>query len=144
MLEYPNINLMVLSSLLQQMSLDHGACQVIVDGIGIGAGVVSRLSEFKINVTSFIAGARSNDPRRFLNQRAECFHTLKRLFEEQRISIPKDESLIEQLSNLEFTFNEKGVLKLVSKDDIKKSLVHHLIMQMPCQWHFLVISKEID
>ena len=110
-------DVMHLSNELYMLSGQYRDCPVVVDGIGVGKGVVDRLLERDANVIPFIAGSRADDKRRFINSRAECSHRMKMLVEGKRISLPSgNHKMTDQLSNLPFKYDEKGRLQILSKE----------------------------
>jgi len=120
---------------------DFGAHLINVDTIGVGAGVISRLRE-KIGDETTIkachfgestgasgseryssASERLEDKKsessrkRFVNKKAEQYFRLKELFEDHRISIPKDHRLIEELMKMRFDFTSGEKFKIIDPKD---------------------------
>lgn len=92
----------------------------VVDVIGIGAGVVDRLSELALRVVAFNAGARARKPDRFVNRRAEVYWALRVAFEDGLIDIcPTDIELADELADLRYEVVSKGRIQMESKDDIR-------------------------
>jgi hypothetical protein len=102
--------------LLIHLSQDHDDCPIFIDAIGVGKGCTDRLKEMEAPAQGFIAGSKAFNPGRFYNQRAENFNALKSLIESQKISLPRNQRMIEQLSNLPFKYSEKGALQIERKD----------------------------
>ena len=90
--------------------------QVFVDGSGIGAGVVDRLRQLNFQVIDVNGGNQSMNPR-FLNKRAEMWWELKE-FIEGLCELPPDKKLKEELTCLEYSFTDKGRIRLERKEDI--------------------------
>lgn len=96
------------------------ATMMKVDGNGVGGGVVDSLEADKRAVADMNAGARSSDPRRFLNARAEWFWTLRGLLKKGEIGLPADDDLLaEQLQEIRYRVNKKGQIEIESKDDME-------------------------
>ena len=90
---------------------------VFIDAIGIGAGVVDRLKELRFrNVHGVNVSTRANDPRNYLNLRAEIFDALRKRFEQGTIQLPHDPELAEQLASLKYSFTSSGQIQLDSKE----------------------------
>jgi hypothetical protein len=92
--------------------------RVAIDATGIGSGVYSRLEELKregkisCRVEAFKGGmspSSEQSKERFLNLKAEAYWHLRKLFEENKIFIPKHSVLTGQLSKMkwELTSSEK-------------------------------------
>lgn len=102
----------------------------VVDGIGIGAGVVARLKEQGRDVRSFIAGARSEKTDRsgelgFENRRAEAWWGFRERLDPSygsRVAIPDDDELVGELAAPRWKPTSRGRVLVESKDDIRKRL----------------------
>ncbi len=62
------------------------------------------------------AAARSSDPTRFANLRAELLDKLRELFHQHTIRIPGDQELISQLASIRYSFTSSGQLLIESKE----------------------------
>jgi hypothetical protein len=88
-----------------------------VDSIGVGAGVYSRLNELEHKVTSVrVSEEATQDKKRYMNKKAERFWHLRTLFEQDLISIPNDQKLISQLSQMRYEFTQAGKIKIIDPD----------------------------
>ena len=99
---------------------EHLPAHVLIDEIGIGAGVVDRLRELGHPVRGINVGHRARDHEQFANLRAEGYWSLAERFRSGLITIPNDNELMSQLANLRFNYDSQGRLKIESKDDIRK------------------------
>lgn len=90
--------------------------QVFVDGSGIGAGVVDRLRQLNYQVVDVNGGNSSINPR-FLNKRAEMWSELKEAII-GLIELPPDEVLKRELTCIQYSFTDKGRVRLQRKEDI--------------------------
>lgn len=114
---------------------------VVVDVIGIGAGVYDALRRYRNSKDPkdhieaaplpFNAAARTQGRMdqigqfKFLNDRAAAWWNLRELLDPSKgsnIALPDDERLLEELIAPKFDFNVGGTLKIESKDDIKKRI----------------------
>ena len=99
---------------------DFKVKDIIVDEVGIGAGVLDTLKvDSQFQTTGFNGGARADHVDKYLNLRAQIFDGLKQRFADGDISIPNDPELISQLASLTYRYNARGQLMLESKDVIK-------------------------
>jgi len=114
---YRQIDTMQLSSMVGQAFQKYRADAIMVDGIGIGAGVVDRLKQLGYPVFDVVAGAKAIDVKYF-NKRAEMWdRTLEWL--KAGGWIPNDRELKEELTYPEFRYTLKDQLQIESKDDMK-------------------------
>ncbi|MEO5859165.1 MAG: hypothetical protein ABIR33_09480 [Pyrinomonadaceae bacterium] len=98
------------------------ALKKAVDDAGVGGGVTDRLREQKVSVLAYNAGERAVESDRFLNRRAETWWMIREALKKNEISLPPDNKLAADLTNIKFTYTSRGQIKLESKDDIKKRL----------------------
>lgn len=100
----------------------------VVDGIGVGSGVVSVLADAKYKVASFIAssGTDRKDPSGtfgFLNLRAFAWWHLRELLNPETgaaVALPPIPELIGDLTTPTWAEVAGGKVKVESKEDIKK------------------------
>ena len=93
---------------------------VIVDSIGVGKGTSDKLKELGIPHTALMWGQPAWYKDRFMNQRAEGYWFLREAILNEGLSIPRNNRLIDQLCNLPYEYDEKGRLKLWSKERMRK------------------------
>jgi hypothetical protein len=95
---------------------------VVVDEIGVGAGIVDRLTELGYAVRGFGGGASPSSfsvTDKFLNLRAEAYWTLRTLLEAGEIAIPRDDRLWDELVSIQWRPNSAGRIQLEAKDTFK-------------------------
>lgn len=90
--------------------------QVFVDGAGLGAGVVDRLRQLNFSVIDVNGGNASLNPC-YLNKRAEMWDEMKE-FIIGVCELPKDDTLLTELTVVEYGHTDKGRLRLERKEDI--------------------------
>jgi hypothetical protein len=100
------------------------ASEILVDGAGLGAGVVDQLRDQNKPVRELNGANRANDNERFLNARAEWFWQLREAFDP---SLPgevdlddTDDVLASQLSTIKYTVTRKGQIQIESKEDMRR------------------------
>lgn len=98
----------------------HGAGLLKVDDVGVGGGVVDRLSEAGFPVQGVNVGQAASDSETYFNLRTELFQGLADRLRDGEIALPKDDLLLDQLTQLRFTFTPRGQKKLESKEDLRK------------------------
>ena len=99
---------------------ETGAEAVFVDEGGVGGGVVDRLRELGAPVYGVHFGGGAQRPTRFFNRRSEIFWELRRLFDLQAITIPRDEELAGQLLGLRYDVSSSGQVRLEGKREMRK------------------------
>lgn len=117
-----------------------------VDSIGVGAGVYSHLKEQGYNVISVRVGeapTQTTEAKRFLNLKSQRWWLLRKIFEEDRIHIPKDPILISQLSQMRYEFTSVSKIKIKDPEgkspDFADSLMLTPIVKRPME----VLSAKI-
>lgn len=104
--------------------------RAVVDVIGIGAGVVARLKEQKLNVIPFNASERSTAKDRseelgFVNKRSAAWWNLREMLDpanNEDIALPPDDLLTGDLTAPHWRVMSGGKIQIESKDDIKKRI----------------------
>lgn len=102
----------------------------VVDVIGIGAGVVSRLREQSLRVEAFNASEKSDKTDRsgeleFANRRAEAWWGLREELDPSNhptICLPPDDEMTGDLTAPRWKLTSSGKILIESKDDIRKRL----------------------
>jgi len=102
----------------------HKVDAFAVDEIGVGGGVADRLQELGYSIVFVNASKKSIDSKVYFNTRAEIYQTGADLFEEDKISLNKeDEDLREELSWSRYkAIKSSGIFQVEAKDDIKKRM----------------------
>lgn len=95
---------------------------LFVDAGGIGAGAVDALREMGVPVVEAQFGGKPIDDR-YLNSRAEMYHMLY-LWLREGGQIPRMPILKAELTGLRYQQDDKGKLKLDSKEDMRKRGMH--------------------
>lgn len=91
----------------------------VVDGDGIGTGVVDQMKHRNFPCFEFHGGATANDAAAYANRRAEVWG-LMRDWLKAGAEIPDDPEMAQDLTAPEYGFNNKGHLQLERKEDMKK------------------------
>lgn len=96
--------------------------RIIVDEVGVGAGVLDQLSEDRWSVEGFKASRKATDRRRFRDVKAESAWRLRTLLEERNVALPDDRRLREELLAVKWSPDSRGRVAVESKDDIRSRL----------------------
>jgi len=101
--------------------------RILVDVIGLGAGLYDRLKEQKYHVRPFNAANSTNKKDRskelgFINKRSAGWWMMRELLEDGEIALPDDELLIGDLVAPKWGVTSSGKIKVESKDEIRKRI----------------------
>lgn len=94
--------------------------EILVDAIGLGAGVVDRLRELELPARGINVSESPAMGNTYRNLRAELWGRAKAWLEKRDCRIPKDERLISELATVRYLFTSNGKLQIESKDDIRR------------------------
>ena len=94
--------------------------RVVIDEIGVGAGVVDRLKEEGHPVRGVNVARRARDDNTFANLRGEGFWRLRDLFATGGISIPTDNQLIGELAALRYSYDSRGRILMEGKEAMRR------------------------
>jgi phage terminase large subunit len=94
--------------------------EILIDSIGLGAGVVDRLTELDLPVRGINVAESASMGERYGRLRDELWFLGKEWFETRDCAIPEQDELIDDLSKPRFTFLSNGKLKVEGKDEMKR------------------------
>ena len=94
--------------------------EIMVDSIGLGAGVLDRLKELGLPARGINVSESPSMRGQYINLRAELWFRMKEFLEARDCKLPKDESLFSELVSPRYSFSSTGKLKVESKQDMKK------------------------
>lgn len=99
---------------------------ITVDAAGLGIGLIDRLREqTDVPVIAFQGAEEPISPaqqKQFFNRRSAAYGYLADAFANNRISIPKDEGLAEELQAIRYKHTDDGRMQMMRKEEIKKTL----------------------
>lgn len=140
---YNSMDTMEVSAQVHKLALQHKVDQVRVDGIGVGAGVVDRLTMLsrgagnKYTVVEMTAGSAAPDRSLHRNARAYWYDTLKYQMRNGRIDLPDNanltvdeygehvtkfdhaKALLSELTTIRYAY-PNGTMQIESKEDIRR------------------------
>jgi len=117
---YRNLDTMKLAGQVAEAINSWQPLEVMIDEVGIGAGVVDRLKEQGHRVRGINVGTTAQDNEHYANLRAEGYWNLRQLFMDGTIALPNDNELIGQIAALRYSFNSLGKAVIESKDEMKR------------------------
>ena len=116
---YRGIDTMKLSGFVYDLHKEWNPDTIFIDGVGVGGGVVDRLTELGLPIVDVQAGAQANDKRTYINVRAELWGEMRDWLKGEA-DIPKNTELQDELMQPEYGFNARMQIQLESKEDMKK------------------------
>ena len=93
--------------------------EIVIDVIGIGAGVVDRLVELGLPARGVNVAEAAAFAERYARLRDELWFSARAWFEGLSSRLPEDDALIAELSGARYAFTSSGQLKVESKDEMK-------------------------
>jgi phage terminase large subunit len=119
-----NLDLMQLTGAVKA---EYDAClpedrplEILVDVIGLGAGVVDRLRELGLPARGINVSESPAMGQTYRNLRAELWYKAKAWLEKRDCKLPNDEDLVAELVTVRYKFQSTGKIQIESKDDIRK------------------------
>jgi hypothetical protein len=92
---------------------------VLVDSIGLGAGVVDRLRELKLPVRGINVSEAPAAKEHYKSLKEELWDRARIWFEQRDCKIPQDSILIEELAKVRKEFLPNGKLKIEGKKELR-------------------------
>lgn len=93
---------------------------VFIDSGAMGAGVIDRIRQLGHVCIDVAFGSKAIDDKRYFNKRTEMYFKVAQYLKKDGGSLPDNASLREELCNIYYGYDNKGRLKLKSKDEIKE------------------------
>ena len=96
--------------------------EILIDSIGLGAGVADRLQEMGLNcqITAVNVAELPSMQDKYMRLRDELWFLVREWFESRDVKIIDDEELIAELTTPSFSFMSNGKIKVESKEQMKK------------------------
>lgn len=94
--------------------------EILVDSIGLGAGVLDRLRELGLPARGINVAESPAMKGTYANLRAELWFKAKAWLANRDVKIPKDETLFAELAAPRYSFTSTGKMQVESKESMKK------------------------
>lgn len=117
---YTEVDTVKLSRHAQKVAEEEKPDIIVVDAVGIGAGVADNLRSWGLPAVDFISQGKAWEPQRFVNRRTEAWFRVRELFRRNEIAFTRDEMLVGQLTAPKYRFDTSGRYVLESKEDMRK------------------------
>jgi len=122
--KWRNLDLMQLTGAVvaefEALPVEERPVEILVDSIGLGAGVVDRLRELGLPARGINVSESPALGMTYRNLRAELWHKAKAWLEKRDCKLPKDESLVNELATVRYKFTSNGKVQVEGKDEIRK------------------------
>lgn len=99
---------------------DERPVEILVDSVGLGAGVVDRMRELNLPVRGINVGEMPSGKGKYNRLRDELWWRTREWFDSREVKIPEDERLIAQLSTLKYKFTSTGKIQVEGKEELMK------------------------
>ncbi len=122
LLSFHEDDLMKTTGIISKLIKEENPDKVLIDVIGIGAGVVDRLKElgYGHTVKGINAGGTPYNAEKYKNVRAEMWGNIKEWLMDEPCSLPDEESLHEDLCAPTYYYDSNTRMLIEKKDEIKK------------------------
>ena len=94
--------------------------EILVDSIGVGAGVVDRLIELELPARGINVAESASLSDKYMRLRDELWGKTREFFEAKECVLPDDSQLVFELAAPRFSFTSSGKIKIESKDELRK------------------------
>ena len=118
-MRYRDLDLMQTAARVADFINEYTPHAVMVDGVGVGGGVVDRLRQMGFGVHDINAGGQALDERRCANLRAEMWSKMKDWLRDRGDIPAEDGELADDLTGPEYGFDARNRLQLERKQDMK-------------------------
>lgn len=124
---FRGVDTMTLAGKVSELFSSMRADAVFVDGGGVGGGVVDRLRQLHVPCFDIQFGAKADaipaedETDKFANKRAEMWGAMRKALK-SGLAIPENDQLKQELTALEYGFNQRDEIQLEKKSDLKKRL----------------------
>jgi len=94
--------------------------EILVDSIGLGAGVVDRLRELGLPARGINVSESPAMGGTYRNLKAELWYRARAWLEARDCKLPRDDVLIGELATVRYSFTSNGKIQIEGKDEIKR------------------------
>jgi len=122
---YRGLDTMDVASKVAEAQAYHQCATIYIDSIGVGAGTADRLRQLNMPVRDVVVSNKSSDPSTYSNLRAQLWGKMREWLAIGGADLPieateKEANLAAQLTSMEYGYNNKMQIQLLSKKDLKK------------------------
>lgn len=123
---YRGLDTMEVASRVAESQAGFNCAVIYIDSIGVGAGTADRCKELGLPVKDVVVSAPSTDPKTYANIRAQLWGQMRDWLKGGGVDLPfesadKETNLAAQLTSMEYGYNNKMQIQLLSKRELKKA-----------------------
>ncbi len=94
--------------------------EILIDSIGLGAGVLDRCNELGLPVRGVNVGEAPATDGKYARLRDELWWRCREWFAGRDVAIPEDARLIGELTSVQYAYTSAGKLQVEGKDSLRK------------------------
>ena len=94
--------------------------EIMVDAIGLGAGVADRLREQGLPARAVQVSEKPGIMERYLRERDELWFRAREWFDSREVTMCPDEVLSAELATVRYSYSSSGKLRVETKDEMRK------------------------
>lgn len=110
----------ILSAEYEDTQSDKRPAEILIDAVGLGAGVLDRCRELRLPVRGVNVGETASGRDRYSNLKAELWWRAREWFEGKDTRICDNDTLIGQLCTVKYGFTSSGKIKVEGKEEMQK------------------------
>ena len=99
---------------------DERPAEILIDSVGLGAGVLDRCREMQLPVRGINVGETASGRDRFQNMKAELWWRCRDWFDAKDCSMQRDDKLTGQLVSVRYKYTSSGKIAIEGKEDLMK------------------------
>lgn len=99
---------------------DMRPSEILIDSIGLGAGVYDRCKELGLPVRAINVGEAASTRENCMRLRDELWFNGREWFQDKTCLMPQDDALVAELTSPTYRFTSTGKMVVESKADMKK------------------------
>jgi len=121
---YKGLDTMEVATKVAQFNAIHHCSAIFIDAIGVGAGTADRCKVLGLPIRDVVVSNKSTEPMVYSNLRAQLWGKMREWLD-NGADIPqeyasKEAGLSTQLTSMEYGYNNRMQIQLLSKKDLKK------------------------
>lgn len=123
---YKNLDTMEVSGKVMEFQAKHQCSCIFIDSIGVGSGVFDRCKELRLPVKEVVVSTKSSEPATYCDMRSQLWGHMRNWLN-NGADLPGycresgDRNLFAQLIAMEYTYNKRMQIQLISKKDLKRA-----------------------